>query len=111
MIKIILKWIALAIAVLAAAYIVPGISVASFQVALLVAAVFGLINVFIKPVFKILTLPINVLTLGIFGVILNVVLFWVVTLIVPGFTISGFIPALLGSIVIAIIMWLMDMVF
>jgi putative membrane protein len=110
MIKIILKWLALAAAVLAAAYLIPGIGVASFQVALLVAVVLGFINIFIKPILGILTLPINFLTLGIFGLILNVLLFWAITLIVPGFTIAGFIPALLGSVVVAVIMWVVDIV-
>lgn len=110
MIKIILKWLALAAAVLAAAYLVPGISVASFQVALLVAIVLGFINIFIKPILGILTLPINFLTLGVFGLILNVLLFWAITLIVPGFTISGFLAALLGSLVVSVIMWIVDIV-
>lgn len=110
MIKIILKWFALAAAVLAAAYLVPGIGVASFQVALLVAIVLGFINIFIKPFLGILTLPINFLTLGIFGLILNVLLFWAITLIVPGFTISGFLAALLGSLVVSVIMWIVDIV-
>ena len=110
MIKIILKWFALAAAVLAAAYLVPGISVASFQIALLVAIVFGSINIFIKPILGILTLPINFLTLGVFGLILNVLLFWAITLIVPGFTISGFLAALLGSLVVSVIMWVVDII-
>ena len=110
MIKIILKWLALAAAVLAAAYLVPGIGVASFKVALLVAIVLGFINIFIKPILGILTLPINFLTLGIFGLILNVLLFWAITLIVPGFTISGFLAALLGSLVVSVIMWIVDII-
>ncbi len=110
MIKIILKWLALATAVLAAAYLVPGITVASFKVALLVAIVLGFINIFVKPILGILTLPINFLSLGIFGLILNVLLFWAITLIVPGFTIAGFVPALLGSLVVSVIMWIVDIV-
>lgn len=110
MIKIILKWLALAAAVLAAAYLVPGITVASFKVALLVAIVLGFINIFVKPILGILTLPINFLSLGIFGLILNVLLFWAITLIVPGFAIAGFLPALLGSLVVSFIMWIVGMV-
>ncbi len=108
MIQIILKWIALAGAVIAAAYIVPGIEVSSFGTALIVALVFGLINIFIKPVLKILTFPINLLTLGIFGLVLNVLLFWAVSGLVAGFAISGFIPALLGSLVVSVVMWIVD---
>ena len=110
MIKIILKWVALAGAVLAAAYLIPGITVSSFGTALVVALVFGVINVFIKPVLKILTFPINLLTLGIFGLIINVLLFWVVTLVVPGFTIVGFLAAFLGSLVISVVMWIVDII-
>lgn len=110
MIKIILKWVAMAGAVLAAAYIVPGISVASFKIALIVAIILGFINIIIKPVLGLLTLPINILSLGIFGLILNVLLFWAITLIVPGFMITGFVAALLGSLVVSIIMWIVDII-
>lgn len=97
-------------AVLAAAYIVPGISIASFKIALIVAIILGFINIIIKPVLGLLTLPINILSLGIFGLILNVLLFWAITLIVPGFMITGFVAALLGSLVVSIIMWVVDII-
>ncbi len=110
MIKLILKWLALSIAVIAAAYIVPGISVISPLTALWVGLVLGLINTFIKPVLKILTLPVNIITLGVFGIILNALLFWLASAIVSGFVVAGFMPALLGSIVVAVITWIADIV-
>jgi len=108
MIKIILKWIGLTGAVLLAAYFVPGITVHSFVTALFVALVLGLINTFIKPVLKILTLPVNILTLGLFGIVLNALFFWFASVVVTGFAIAGFIPALIGSIVVSLIMWILD---
>jgi putative membrane protein len=103
MIKIILKWLALTLAVLATAFLVPGITPPSFVTALFVALVLGLVNTFIKPVISLLTLPVNILTLGIFGIILNALFFWFASLVVTGFTITGFIPALVGSIVVSVL--------
>lgn len=108
MIKIILKWLGLTGAVLLAAYFVPGITVQSFITALFVALVLGLINTFIKPVLGILTLPINIITLGLFGIIINALFFWFASVVVSGFMITGFMPALIGSIVVSFIMWVLD---
>jgi putative membrane protein len=110
MIKILLKWLVLTGAVIVVAYFVPGITIASFLTALFVALVLGLINTFIKPVLRILTLPINLLTLGLFGLILNALFFWFASLVVTGFAISGFIPALIGSIIVSAIMWILDFI-
>ena len=109
MVKILLKWLALTLAVLATSYFVPGISVATFVTALFVALVLGLVNTFIKPVISILTLPVNILTLGLFGIILNGLFFWFASLVVTGFTITGFVPALIGSVVVSVIMWIIDL--
>ena len=105
-IKLILKWLILSAAVMAASYLIPGISVSTFMTALVVALVLGLINTFIKPVLEILTLPINFLTLGLFSIVLNAALFWGVSYFVTGFTITGFLPALFGSLVVSVIMWI-----
>lgn len=106
--KFILKLLILTGAVLLAAYIVPGITVTGFTTALIVAIVLALINIFVKPVLRILTLPINILSLGLFGLILNVILFWAVAYIVSGFTIAGFIPALWGAVIVGIASWIAD---
>jgi putative membrane protein len=104
-IKLILKWLLLSATVIAAAYLIPGISVAGWTVALVAGLVLGLINV-IKPVLRLLTLPINILTLGIFGIVLNALLFWAASYFVDGFVISGFVAALLGSILVSVVLWL-----
>lgn len=106
--KLILKWIILAGAVLLAAYIVPGITVTGFVNALVVALVLGLLNMFVRPILRILTLPINILTLGLFGAVLNVALFWFVAYLVQGFDITGFIPALWGAVIVGAVTWIAD---
>lgn len=109
MIKILLKWLGLTLAVLATAYVVPGISVSSFLTALFVALVLGLVNTFIKPIISLLTLPVNILTLGLFGIILNGLFFWFASMVVTGFVITGFVPALIGSVVVSLIMWIIGL--
>lgn len=105
-IKIILRWIILSAAIVLAEYLIPGIHVATAVTALAAGLVLGLINTFVKPVLSILTLPINFLTLGLFGIVLNALLFWATHLFVPGFTIEGYLAAILGSILVSIVMWL-----
>jgi len=80
---------------------VPGITVASFYIALIVAVVLGLVNLILKPILIILTLPITLLTLGLFTFIINAGLFWFVSTFIDGFTVDGFIPAFIGALVIA----------
>lgn len=100
--KIILNWLIGAGAVLLAAYVVPGIVVSSFYIALIVAFIWGVISFTVKPILNILTLPINILTLGIFSLVLNGLLFWFIASFVQGFEVGGFIPAFLGAFVVAI---------
>ncbi len=92
-----------AIAVFVAAYILPGVEVVSFTAAFVAAIVLGVINAFLKPVLLILTLPINLLTLGLFTFVLNALLILLAANIVPGFHVNGFIWALILSLVLAII--------
>lgn len=103
--KWIFKWLILSASVVLAAYLIPGILVSGWTVALVVGLVLGLINTFVKPVLTILTIPISIITLGMFGLVLNALLFWAATYFVSGFTITGFIPALLGSLLVSVIMW------
>lgn len=106
MFKLIFKWLVLSAAVVVAAYLIPGITVNALTTALIVGLVLGLINMFIKPILFILTIPINIITLGFFGLILNALLFWAAAYFVNGFTIANFMAALWGSILVSIIMWL-----
>ncbi len=103
MLKILIKWIAFALAVMFVAWVVPGITVANFLTAMIATVVIVFINAFIKPVIKLLTLPINILTLGLFTLIINALLFMFVGYVVPGIEIDGFLSALIGSIVLSIL--------
>ena len=85
------------------AYLVPGVVIGSWVVALVVALVLGLLNLFVKPVLVILTLPINIITLGLFSLIINQFLITLTALIVPGFTISGFFSGFIFSIVLSLV--------
>lgn len=100
--KILINWIISAMVIFSIAYIIPGAHVAGFMTALVVALVLGIINAFLKPVLLILTLPINILTLGLFTFILNALLIMLVSKIVPGFVIDGFLWALVFGIALSI---------
>lgn len=108
MIAIILRLIILTAGIFLAAYLVPGINVQGYAAAIKTAIVLGLMNVFIKPVLFILTLPINLLTLGLFTLILNGLILWFVGYLVTGFQVAGFFPALIGAIVISLFSILLD---
>ena len=96
-----------ALAIIFAAAILPGIRVDSFVSALGAGLVLGLINAFVRPVLLILTLPITLLTLGLFLLILNAFCFWLVAIVVKGFHVASFGSALLGSIVVTVVSWIL----
>ena len=100
--KILINWIISAMVIVVAAYIVPGVHVSGFVTALAVALVLGIVNAVLKPVLVILTLPISILTLGLFTFVLNAVLILLVGWIVPGFIVDGFFAALVFGIVLSI---------
>lgn len=101
--RILVSWVLNALAIVLVAYIVPGISVESFWVALLVALLLGLLNVFLKPLLVILTLPITILTLGLFVLVINALLLLLVSALIDGFSVDGFWVAVLGGIVLAVL--------
>lgn len=104
--KIIAKWFIVALGVLAAGNLLPTyISVDSFGTALLVALVLGLINVLIRPILIVLTLPINILSLGLFTFVINGFCFWVAGF-VKGFTVHTFWGAVLGALIVSVISWI-----
>jgi putative membrane protein len=103
MISILINWVLSALVILAAAYLLPGVHVASFTAALITSLVLGIINAIIKPVLLILTLPINLLTLGLFTFVINAVLILLAASIVPGFKVDGFVWALILGIFLAIV--------
>lgn len=91
------------VAVVVASYLLPNVTIDSYQTALMVALFIGLLNVFVKPVLKILTLPINVLTLGLFSLVVNGALVLLVSNFLPGFNVEGLIWAIIFSIVLSIV--------
>ena len=106
------RYLAIVAAVYLTVNLVPGIAVTGgWPTDLLIALVWSVIITVIKPVLNILSLPITVITLGLFSLVVNALLFWAMTWIVPGFFVTGFLPALLGSIVLSIFSWLIEKVF
>jgi putative membrane protein len=103
MLTLIARWILNAAALLLVAYLYPGVHVEGFMPALWAALVLGLVNAVIRPILVILTLPVTVLTLGLFLFVINALLFWAVADIVRGFSVTGFPAALLGSILYSLI--------
>ncbi|MFC5410917.1 phage holin family protein [Larkinella bovis] len=97
-----------AVAVLVASYLIPGVGVDGFGTALIVAIVLGLLNAFLKPILVFLTIPITILTLGLFYLVINVLMVYLTDYLVGGFRVDGFIAALLFSIVVSIVTWLID---
>ncbi len=98
-------WIVNALALLALPYVVPSIQVAGLGTALLVACVLGLINTLLRPLLILLTLPVTLLTLGLFIFVINAVLFQLAGNLVSGFDVGGFSSALIGSIAYSLISW------
>lgn len=108
MFKLLIVWVLNAVALMAVAYVVPGIQVASFTTALLTAVVIGLVNMQIKPLLVLLTLPITVLTLGLFLLVINGLLFWLVGHLLQGFSVSTVMAGIIGALVYSVITWMFD---
>ncbi|GAB1383685.1 phage holin family protein [Burkholderiales bacterium] len=104
----ILKWLLSAAALLGVAYIYGGVSVASFSSALVAALVIGLLNMLVRPVLVLLTIPITLLTLGLFLFVINALMFWAASGLVGGFHVAGFWAALLGSLIYSALGVLID---
>ena len=103
MITLLVRWIINAAALLLVAFLYPGVSVESWFAAAMAALVLGLINAVVRPILVILTLPVTLLTLGLFLFVINALLFWLVAEIVRGFTVTGFMAALIGSVLYSVI--------
>jgi len=105
---LLIRWLFLTVAILVAAHLIEGIEVKGFWSACLAAAILGVLNAFFRPVLILLALPINILTLGLFTFVINAVLMMMVSGVVGGFEVYGFWSALLGSLVISVISWLLN---
>jgi putative membrane protein len=108
MARLLVVWLVNTLALVAVAYLMPSVSISSAGAALLAALLLGLVNTVIRPLFVLLTLPVTVLTLGLFIFVINGLLFWAVASLVPGFDVAGFWSGVLGAIVYSLISWLLS---
>ena len=105
-----LTWLVTAVSLVITAHVVPGFIVRSFGAALVAAVVIGLVNAIVKPILVILTLPLTILTLGLFLFVVNAITIWLAGVLTPGFVVTGLIPALLGSIVLTLVSSVINLV-
>lgn len=105
---LLINWLITTAAIVIAAYLLPGVDVAGFGVALVVAVVLGAINMFLRPLLLLLTLPVNIMTLGLFTLVINAALVLLAARIVPGFMVAGFWWALLFSLVLTLVQWVLQ---
>lgn len=103
MVALVVRWLINAGAILLVAQLLEGIYVAGLGTALVAALVLGLVNAVIRPVILALTMPIGCLTLGLFTFVVNALMLWLTAAVVPGFDIDGFLPALVGSVLISVV--------
>lgn len=108
MIRLVAKLILMAGGLLLIARFVPGIEITSFYRALMVAIIWGIVSITLRPLLLLLTLPINILTLGLFSFVLNALLFWSLATFIAGFHVEGFVAALMGSFLLTFIAWISD---
>ncbi len=106
--RLLLVWLINAVALFALPYVLPFVHVRDFTSALVAALILGLINTLIRPVLVLLTLPVTVLTLGLFIFVINGLLFWAVGTWVQGFQVDGFWAGVFGAILYSIISWLLS---
>jgi putative membrane protein len=97
--KLLVRWLLLAAALLLVAYLYPGVSVKNFGTAMVAALVLGLLNTVVRPLLVLLTLPVTLLTLGLFLFVINAVTFWFAASVLDGFSVNGFTAALIGSLI------------
>lgn len=103
MLHFILTWLATAVSLLITDHFVPGFRIDSFSAALIGAVVLGVVNAIVRPILTLLTLPLTIITLGLFLFVVNAFTFWLVAALTPGFYIAGFLTALTGAIVLTIV--------
>lgn len=108
MVKVLISWLLKALALIAVAYLVPNIYVANIWIALVAAFVIGLANVLIKPILVIFTLPITLITLGLFIFVINGLLFWAVGHFLQGFEVRTVLAGIIGAIVYSVISWVLS---
>ena len=102
---LLLRWLLNALALLLVANVVRGVSIDGLYAALIVALVLGVLNAVVRPVLVLLTLPINVITLGLFTLVINAALIWFASTVVKGFHVAGFVPALYAALILWAVSW------
>ncbi len=105
---LLLRWLILTSGIIIASYLLEGIHVSGFFSAFLAAALLGILNALFRPILILLTLPINILSLGLFTFVINALMLMLVSGVISGFAVHGFWTALLGSLIISIISWLLN---
>ena len=100
--RLIVRWLLLAAALLFVAYVYPGVAVLSFGSAMIAALVLGLLNTLVRPILVILTLPVTLITLGLFLFVINAAMFWAAANVLDGFAVRGFGAALIGSLIYSV---------
>jgi putative membrane protein len=106
--NLLILWLINTVSLIAVAYLMPSIQVSNFLSALIAALVLGLVNAVVRPVLVLLTLPVTLLTLGLFIFVLNGLLFWLVGVVIQGFEVQGFWAGFFGAIIYSLISWLLS---
>jgi len=106
--KTIVRWLLLAAALLLVAYLYPGVTVSSFGAAMIAAFVLGLFNTLLRPILVLLTLPVTVITLGLFLFVINALMFYFAASVLDGFHVAGFVAALIGSLLYSVCGMIID---
>jgi putative membrane protein len=108
--SLLVHWLIYAVAIVITAYLLPGVRLSGFSAALITALVLGLVNTIIRPLLLLLTLPLNIVTLGLFTFVINALLILLTSSLVPGFTVTGFWWALIFSLVLSVINYLLGFI-
>lgn len=103
-----IRWLTLTLAIIVTSYLLDGIQISGFGSALLAAAVLGILNAFFRPIILILTLPINILTMGLFTFVINALLLMMASGVISGFNVEGFWSAVFGALLISVVSWLIN---
>jgi len=105
---LLVRWLVLTVAIVFSSYLISGIQVSGFFSALFAAAILGILNVFFRPILIILTLPINILTLGLFTFVINALILKMASGVISGFEVHGFWSAVFGALVISAFNWILN---
>jgi putative membrane protein len=108
MMGFLIRWLILTVAIIVASYLLEGIHISGFFSAFFAAAVLGILNALFRPILILLTLPINILTLGLFTFIINALMLKMASGVIPGFEVYGFWTAVFGSLIISVVSWLLN---